>query len=329
MNTMFAVGGSTMTITSFLKLVEIQTKVASMIPFLIGSVYAVYRFGEFEWVHFALMFISLLFIDMATTAINNYYDFKRAKKTEGYGYETHNAIVRYKLSEVSVILVIAFLLVTAITMGIVLVIHAGILILFLGGVSFALGILYSFGPIPISRLPLGEAVSGFFMGFVLIFVSVYIHVGEGQLVDILFSERFQQLSIQINVLEVIYIFLLSVPIMFGIANIMLANNICDLDDDLENKRYTLPTYIGKDWALLLFRCLYYASYIDILFLLLLRVHPILIVLFLGTLIPVQRHITKFARRQSKEHTFALSVNNFMIMGVSLLLVLGIASIGHI
>ncbi len=317
-----------MSIISFLKLVEIQTKVASMIPFLIGAVYAVYRFEEFNGYHFFLMFISLLFIDMATTAINNYYDFKRATKTEGYGYETHNAIVKYKLKEATVITVILTLFIIATITGILLVISAGILILFLGAISFALGILYSFGPIPISRLPLGEAVSGFFMGFVLIFVSVYIHVEQGQIVDMLFSNGIAQLSIHIDIVEVIYIFLLSVPIMFGIANIMLANNICDLEEDLENKRYTLPIYIGKKWAMLLYRFLYYAAYIDMLFLFVIKVNPVLVVVLLITLIPVQRNITKFAKLQSKEHTFALAVKNFMIIGISLLLVLGIASIGY-
>lgn len=318
-----------MSIISFLKLVEIQTKVASMIPFLIGAVYAVYRFGEFNGYHFFLMFISLLFIDMATTAINNYYDFKRAKKTEGYGYESHNAIVRYKLKEGTVITVIFTLFLIATITGILLVINAGILILFLGGISFALGILYSFGPIPISRLPLGEAVSGFFMGFVLIFVSVYIHVEQGEIVDMIFSNGIAQLSIHIDIVEVIYIFLLSVPIMFGIANIMLANNICDLEDDLENQRYTLPIYIGKKWAMILYRLLYYAAYIDVLFLLIIKVNPVLVVLLLATLILVQRNITAFAKLQSKEHTFALAVKNFIIIGISLLLVLGIASIGYI
>jgi len=318
-----------MSIASFLKLVEIRTKVASMIPFLIGTVYATYRFGEFNGYHFLLMFISLLFIDMATTAINNYYDFKRAKKTDGYGYETHNAIVKNKLREATVVTVILSLLLIAITTGILLVIHAGILILFLGGVSFALGILYSFGPIPISRLPLGEAVSGFFMGFVLIFLSVYIHVEDSQLVHMVFQNGITQLSIHIEIIEVIYIFLLSVPIMLGIANIMLANNICDLAEDLENKRYTLPIYIGKEGAMLLYRLLYYAAYLDILFLLFLSVNPILVVLLLATLLPVQRNITRFVSVQSKEHTFVLSVKNFIIIGITLLLILGIASIMNI
>lgn len=86
-----------MNIKSFLRFVELPTKVASIIPFLMGTLYALYRFEDFYVLRFGLMFVSLLSFDMATTAINNYYDFKKASKTHGYGYETHNPIVHFKL----------------------------------------------------------------------------------------------------------------------------------------------------------------------------------------------------------------------------------------
>ena len=93
-----------MGLISFLKLVEIRTKVASMIPFVLGTLYTVYRFDEFKLKNFILMFVALLAFDMATTAINNYMDFKRAKKTSGYNYEDHNAIVKYGLKNSTVLL---------------------------------------------------------------------------------------------------------------------------------------------------------------------------------------------------------------------------------
>ena len=81
-----------MRIKSFFKLVEIQTKLASVIPFLLGSVYALYRFNEFNIINFILMLISLINVDMMTTAINNYIDYKKANKTYGYNYEKHNEL---------------------------------------------------------------------------------------------------------------------------------------------------------------------------------------------------------------------------------------------
>ncbi|MGV2687117.1 1,4-dihydroxy-2-naphthoate polyprenyltransferase, partial [Clostridium perfringens] len=118
----------------------------------------------------------------------------------------------------------------------------GWLILLLGGLSFAVGILYSFGPIPISRMPLGELFSGLFMGFVIIFISAWIHA-EGNHLAVL-DLHGSVLSLQVNLPAVLLLLVVSLPAILGIANIMLANNICDMDEDMENKRYTLPVYIG-------------------------------------------------------------------------------------
>ena len=87
-----------MNIISFLKLVEIQTKVASVIPYLLGTFYALYRYDNFNIKNAIIMFLSMIIFDMTTTAINNYIDYSKAIKKEGYGYETHNAIVSYGLN---------------------------------------------------------------------------------------------------------------------------------------------------------------------------------------------------------------------------------------
>ncbi|MFZ5986133.1 MAG: 1,4-dihydroxy-2-naphthoate polyprenyltransferase [Bacillota bacterium] len=313
-----------MRLNSFLSLVEIRTKIASMIPFSLGTVYALYRFNRFEVRNFILFFISLLAFDMVTTALNNYYDYKRAKKKHGYNYEKHNAIVRYDLKESTVIAVIAILLSIAVISGLLLFLNTSVILLLIGAASFAIGIAYSFGPVPISRMPLGEVFSGFFMGFVIVFLSVFIHVYDLNIVSIMLEG--QVMSLSVNVVEVIYIFLFSVPAVLGIANIMLANNICDMDDDIENKRYTLPIYIGKDKALLIFRVLYYIAYVDLVVLSILKVIPFLALLSILTLITVNKNIKLFNEKQTKKDTFILSVRNFVFISGSLLLLLGVSSI---
>lgn len=292
-----------------------------MIPFFIGSVYVVFRFQEFQVANFLLMFVSLLTFDMFTTAMNNYYDFKKASKKEGYGYQEHNAIVKFGLKESTVVTMIITLFVTAVGTGIWLVLDTGIVVFLVGGLSFCVGILYSFGPIPISRMPLGELFSGLFMGFVIIFVSAFIHVGD-QLVSLAFDQ--QNLIVHVDMIEVLLIFLISIPAILGIANIMLANNICDMDEDIENKRYTLPIYIGKSNALILFRLMYYASFLDLIVLLFLKVNPFIVVLVLLTLIPVRKNITLFMKKQTKQHTFGLAVQNFLITNMARIVALGVA-----
>jgi len=309
-----------MKVKSFLKLVEIQTKVASVLPFLLGTVYVLYRFNTFNTVNFFIMFVSLLSFDMATTAINNYIDFKKAVKTEGYNYESHNAIVRDKLRESTVIATIVVLLAVAVSAGIVLYLNTNIVVLLIGIVSFGVGILYTFGPLPISRMPLGEVFSGFFMGFVIPFLSVYIHIFDREIVRLGYEA--QILSININAEEILYIFLVSFPAVSGIANIMLANNICDIEDDIENKRYTLPIYIGREKALTLFKALYYLIYLDIFLIVILRILPLASLVLLLTFIPVNKNIKGFFVKQTKKDTFVLAVRNFVLVSSAFVILIG-------
>lgn len=311
-----------MGIKPFFRLVEIQTKVASMVPFLMGTLYALFRFQQFNAYHFVLMLASLLSFDMATTAINNYYDYKKAIKKNGFGYEFHNAIVHHKLKESTVVTVIVILLLIAFGAGIILFLDTGLLILLLGGLSFAVGILYSFGPIPISRMPLGELFSGLFMGFVIIFISTWVHVDGNQLASLTLEGGMANL--QVNLPEVILLFLVSIPAILGIANIMLANNICDVEEDIENKRYTLPVYIGRPNALVLFRIMYFLAYVDVIVLLFLGINPIIVLLVLLTLIPIHKNIKRFTANPSKKATFAAAVQNFVMMNVARIVALGTA-----
>lgn len=312
-----------MSIKSFLKLVEIQTKVASVIPFLTGTFYALYRFGAFNACNFLLMFISLLCIDMTTTAINNYLDYKRANKKYGYGYEKHNAIVRDGLKESHVLAVIGILFLIATLTGILLYTRTNLAVLILGAVSFAIGVLYSFGPFPICRTPFGEILSGGAMGFLITFIAMYIHAVDKGIAGASLSGGI--IDIKLNIVEVFYVFLVSVPAVTGIGNIMLANNICDIEDDIENKRYTLPVYIGKGTALLVFRLAYYAAFAIISVLLILRVLPVISAFVLLTFFPVNKHIGIFCKVQSKKDTFVYSVKNFVVLNASLALTIAAAA----
>ena len=99
-----------MNFSSFLKLIEIQTKVASIIPFLFGSLYVYYRYHVFSIKNAVIMFISMIIFDMTTTMINNYMDYKQAIKKEGYGYEIHNPIVGDQLAPKQIKRLIIFML---------------------------------------------------------------------------------------------------------------------------------------------------------------------------------------------------------------------------
>lgn len=116
------------------------------------------------------------------------------------------------------------------------------------------------------------------------------------------------------------------PAVIGIANIMLANNICDIEDDIENRRYTLPVYIGREKALKLFKMLYYLAYIDMLLLVFLKVVPAVYLLVLLTLSPVAKNIKLFYEKQTKKDTFVLSVKNFVLINAAQTVMIGVGCI---
>lgn len=310
-----------MRIGSFLQFVEIQTKLASIIPFVLGSLYSLYRYDSFQPENFIIMLVSLLAFDMATTAINNYLDYKKSLVNEGYNFRQKNAVVRDGIKENTALAVIFVLLIIATVFGIVLTFRTDFIVFFIGVLSFMVGIFYTFGPVPISRMPLGELFSGVFMGFVIMFLSIYIHISDLGFVALTFDNS--MLSISVNIIEVIYIFLFSIPAVCGIANIMLANNICDIEEDIVNKRYTLPYYLGRKKALKLFEVIYYIGYLDLILLVVLGIAPPVILLALLTLIPVSRNIRRFCIAPLKSETFVLSVKNFALIKFSEIVLLGI------
>ncbi|MEC6747916.1 1,4-dihydroxy-2-naphthoate polyprenyltransferase [Marinilactibacillus sp. XAAS-LB27] len=297
-----------MTARVFFDLVEIKTKLASLFPFMIGTLFTVYYFHMFDFVNTLIFFCSMLIFDMTTTAINNLMDYQKAK-ADGYKKEV-NIIGQAQISEKLVITLIFTMLATASLLGILLVFRTSILLLFMGGLCFLIGIFYTFGPVPISRMPLGEAVSGITMGFGIFFLSVFVNTESGLLLDLIY--QFPDFNVTGNSLLLIVLLFVSLPLVFLIANIMLANNLCDLEQDISNHRYTLPYYIGKKRGIQLFNVLVYASYIVIVVAVLSTLlHPILLLILL-TLFPIRKNLQQFNRAQIKEKTFVIAIKNLVL-----------------
>lgn len=312
-----------MGIISFLKLVEIQTKVASVIPYMVGTAFALYKFDNFNMKNAILLFLSMIIFDMTVTAINNYVDYIKAIKKEGFGYEEHNAITKYGLKPKTVLGIIIVMLIVSSLLGILLFLNTNIIILLVGLVCFTIGIFYSFGPIPISRTPFGEIFSGITMGFFITFLAIYIHIFDKGILNISIIDG--NFELMINLKVIISIFVISIPLIVGIANIMLANNICDIEDDFINRRFTLPIYIGKENALNIFKYLYYIGFIGVIIGVILKVLPIISLLVLVVFIPINKNIKSFYIVQSKKDTFILAVKNFILLNVTYIftIVLGI------
>ena len=301
----------------FLQLVEIRTKVASVLPFIIGNLFVYYRYETWSIPHAFILLVSLLSIDMATTAINNYMDYKKAIKKEGYNFEEHNAIVKHKMSQKNVRRVIVLLLLIGIIFGCYLVYLTDWVVFFIGLISFTVGILYSFGPLPISRTPFGEMFSGLFMGFGIVFISAYIQIYQLELIKINIDARAINLGIQY--VDVLIIFILALPLTLSISNIMLANNLCDMADDFENKRYTLPIVIGKDKAFKIYFLSIVLSLSIVPVLVIFKILPWHHLLVALVYVPIFKMYAAFKNSPSKKDTFVTAVKSLVLSSLAIII----------
>ena len=69
-----------MSLKSFLELVEIKTKIASIFPYLIGILFSISYFKILNLGLSLLFLVAMLLFDMTVTAINNYQDFKKSQR---------------------------------------------------------------------------------------------------------------------------------------------------------------------------------------------------------------------------------------------------------
>lgn len=286
----------------FFKYVEISTKLASLFPFLLGLAYAFKEYSSLNVANTALFFASMIIFDMGTTALNNFIDTRTNGQSLGFSRRTALAIL-------------LVLLVIATVLGILLALRTDLIILLAGAACFAVGILYTFGPAPISRMPLGEIFSGLFMGFFIPFLVIQINAPSGSFANATLDLHMFTLALRWP--ELIKLGILTITPIATIANIMLANNICDVEHDRLVNRFTLPSYIGLPAAINIFALLYYASLASWIALVGLGMLTPWALALLLVFVPVEKNIRKFRKIQTKQDTFAVSLQNFLLLMVPL------------
>ncbi len=315
-----------MSLRAFLDLVELRTKTASLVPFLLGTFWASWKGVDILPLRLILFFVSMISFDMLTTALNNYADRRRdgERGRGGRDVNPHNAIVAHNLPENKVRALLVLLFLVATLSGLLLAAESGPVVLVLGAACFGAGILYSAGPLPLSRTPLGEVVSGFFMGFVLPLIAATIHAGSGYFFAASVSGR--QFEVAIDWPNFLGLFAASIPAMAGIAGIMLANNICDIDGDRADGRCTFPVSVGRKTSLTVFGLLQLAAVLSIPFSVAAGALPALALVALASIVPVRNNVARFGRLQTKKDTFKLSVANFLFVNLPLAAALAMATL---
>ncbi len=283
----------------FLDYIEIKTKITSTFAFLMTVAYLTYQEQQIRWGLTLLFFAAMFIFDLTTTAINNYIDTKNNHQTLQFRRRT-------------ALLIIYVLFLVSVGLGLYLAYQTDVVVLLAGGLCFLCGVFYTYGPVPISRMPLGEVLSGLFYGLLIPFIILYINMPMGTYLTL--DLNWETVNLSLEIVPILALILFSVIPFCTTANIMLANNICDLEKDIAVKRHTLPYYIGRK-AIYLFAGLYYLCYLAVIAMVATRMISPVCLLSLLTIVPVQKNINAFFKKQDKATTFMTAIMNYMmIMG---------------
>lgn len=217
-----------------LQLAAPHTWAASIMPVLMACAFAYAATGCIHPLPTLVLLAIAVLMQSAVNTLNDYFDFAKGTDAEGDGVAEDDAVLVYNdvPPKQALALAIAFLA-AAFALGIPCIMRAGWVPLLIAAIGALIAVLYSGGRTPISYLPLGELASGITMGGLITLAS------------------YQVMTLRLDPMVALW----SLPLIAGIALIMLANNACDVEKDARAGRRTLPVIIGHGRAIALFRAL--------------------------------------------------------------------------
>lgn len=293
-----------MTPKQFLDLVEIRVVIPSIAPLLFGLVYSQWQYARLNWLNSILLIIATVSVHLAVNTFNRYEDNKRQKANQFLRESAAGDVITDK----QVLHVAELLAVIAVVAGISVALLTDYKTWIIGIISFLIGYFYSAGPKPITNTPFGEVVSGITMGYLIFVAQVYVNTRMTLFPSVLFQW-----------------FVVSLPLVIFISEIMFANNIADYAEDEENKRHTLVHYLGITlakrlyimWVVLAFIILMVATVINWL--------PITSYALIVLLPILLKNARDFVNHPIKEETFILAIKNLVILmlGMTVVVLVGI------
>lgn len=206
---------------------------AAILPALIAMACAAANGYTVSAVMALVLLAICILMQAAVNTFNDYYDYVKGSDSAEDNVDPTDAVLVYNnVNPRSALMLAVGFLVVAFALGAYVIWQAGWIPLVIGIVGAIVVVLYSAGKTPISYLPIGELMSGFVMGG-LIPLACY-----------------QALTKCFNPIMLVW----ALPTIIGVGLIMLTNNTCDVEKDIESGRKTLPVLLGRSRA----RALYHA-----------------------------------------------------------------------
>lgn len=222
----------------FYALTEVYQVPLNIIWFIFSVGISYQYFHMINLINVFLCCIDVMLFDLAVNVADNYFDYIHGK--DPHFLKVTNPVGRLNLPLKKVRnLVIIMYLISAIP-GLVLVYLTGWPILVMGIIGYIIGIFYTAGKFPLNATPLCEAIVSFFIAYFIILVGIDVSIYGIYPLTWQFAGK---------------TLLLCLPLMLVFYAIQLANNACDLKEDLINGRHTLASFIGQERAFKLIKLL--------------------------------------------------------------------------
>jgi 1,4-dihydroxy-2-naphthoate polyprenyltransferase len=216
-----------------------RTLPAAIAPVLVGTAAAVQFLGHLpRWGAFIAALVGSVFIQIGTNLANDYSDAKRGADTaDRLGPVRVTASGMITPQRVLTATWIAYAV--AVACGIYLTFVAGWVILLIGVLSIAAGVLYTGGPRPYGYAGFGEVFVLLFFGLVAVNGSYYVQL-----------EELDALPLG-----------LSISIGFLATAIIVVNNVRDVETDRRAGKNTLAVRIGREAAVQLYAMLVAGAFV--------------------------------------------------------------------
>lgn len=206
---------------------------AAILPALVAMACAAAQGFAISSIMAIVLLVICVLMQAAVNTFNDYYDYVKGSDSSDDNVDPTDAVLVYNNVNPRSALVLAIgFLVAAFILGAYVIWQAGWIPLAIGVVGAIVVVLYSAGKTPISYLPIGELMSGVVMGG-LIPLACY-----------------QALTKSFDLIMLVW----ALPTIIGVGLIMLTNNTCDIEKDIESGRKTLSVILGRQNA----RTLYHA-----------------------------------------------------------------------
>ena len=221
---------------------RVRTLPAAIAPVLVGTAAAVEEAGELPRLGgFLAALLGSVLIQIGTNLANDYSDARRgADSADRLGPVRVTSAGLVTPRRVLVATWVAFA--AAVACGAYLAVLAGPVILLIGALSIAAGVLYTGGPRPYGYAGLGELFVFLFFGLVAVNGSYYVQLEEVSFLS-------AGLSVAVGLLS---------------TAILVVNNVRDIETDRRAGKRTLAVRLGRERSRRLYLCLLAGAYIALL-----------------------------------------------------------------